>query len=147
MASEDTATVTLPLQLTTHPVRAQPHLAPISIPSASYRTTTIGQVKHIIHTQWDGRPAADGLVLVLGGRVLRDHEVVEAVLEGGKATEQVSASLPCWQSTTFALRHLDGCEWLQGESRRGRTETRWNDRHHRFGSDSRWSRASIRMLT
>ncbi|KAK4706022.1 hypothetical protein P7C70_g172, partial [Phenoliferia sp. Uapishka_3] len=70
LAEGDTLTVTL--QLTTHPVQPTPSLHPLTVA----RTSSIKDLKSRIATEWDGKPAVDGIVCVLGGRVCRDADVI-----------------------------------------------------------------------
>lgn len=83
-------TVELPLQLTSHPLSQKPQLIPIQLSSLSYSTTTIGQLKDAITLQWDGNPSKEGLVLILGGRVLKDDLLVEDILNGAGGSNIVS---------------------------------------------------------
>lgn len=67
------ATVSLPLRMTTHPLRPYPHdAAQVQIPAGP--ETTIEDVKSALQEQWEGRPSVEGIVLVWGGRVLSDKE-------------------------------------------------------------------------
>lgn len=65
-------TIKLTLRLTTHPVNAVPSNHPLTLP----RTATVLEVKTKLSQEWDGKPQADGITCVKGGRVCRDAEIV-----------------------------------------------------------------------
>ncbi|KAL8277183.1 hypothetical protein RQP46_010431 [Phenoliferia psychrophenolica] len=65
-------TLTLSLQLTTHPTQPTPSHHPLSIA----RTSSIKDLKTRLANEWDGKPAEEGIVCVLGGRVCRDTDIV-----------------------------------------------------------------------
>lgn len=70
MSSSSLLTITL--QLTTHPAKPTPSFHAVTLP----RTSSIKDLKQRIALEWDGKPAPDGIVFVLGGRVCRDADIV-----------------------------------------------------------------------
>lgn len=64
--------MSLTLRLTTHPVDPVPsnHAMTVS------RTASVLDIKTRIAQEWAGKPKAEGIVCVQGGRVCRDAEVV-----------------------------------------------------------------------
>lgn len=61
----------LTLRLTNHPVQGQ-----VECPHSVTPSETVGQLKEQLHREWDGKPAADGILCVKGGRVCKDTELL-----------------------------------------------------------------------
>lgn len=66
------------LRLASHPKRVGHTDYPVKLgPEATIQT-----VKEMI-SQWDGQPKADGVLVIVGGRILNNQEKVEDVLPQG----------------------------------------------------------------
>ena len=72
MAEPTAPTLTVTLQLTTHPTQPTPSLHALTLA----RTSSIKDLKTRLSNEWDGKPAVEGIVCVLGGRVCRDSDVL-----------------------------------------------------------------------
>ena len=56
-------------------------------------TTTVGQLKQLVESRWEGKPRMSGQRMIRGGRVLRDEESFEDLLKG------VSLMSPCGEQS------------------------------------------------
>jgi len=74
----DTDKPRVTLRLAAHPKRAGHTDYPVQLgPDA-----TITDVKEVV-AKWDGQPKAEGVLVIVGGRILKDEEKVSEVLPGG----------------------------------------------------------------
>ena len=62
----------LTIRLTTHPVLP----VPTNYPLSTTRTATVADLKQQLQREFDGKPLAEGIVCVKGGRVCKDTEVL-----------------------------------------------------------------------
>ena len=74
----------LTIRLTTHPVLP----VPTNYPLSTTRTATVADLKQQLQREFDGKPLAEGIVCVKGGRVCKDTEVL-----GELFPAEVSSSL------------------------------------------------------
>ncbi|GAA5995760.1 uncharacterized protein JCM10292_004730 [Rhodotorula paludigena] len=65
------------LRLASHPVLPSPHHSTLSLD----RTATVAQLKQRLASEWDGRPREDGVMVIKGGRVCRDAELLADVFD------------------------------------------------------------------
>ncbi|GJN93435.1 hypothetical protein Rhopal_006491-T1 [Rhodotorula paludigena] len=81
--SSDALHVTL--RLASHPVLPSPHHSTLTVD----RTATVAQLKQRLASEWDGRPREDGVMVIKGGRVCRDAELLADVFD-----EELKATPP-----------------------------------------------------
>ncbi|KAK4047333.1 hypothetical protein OIV83_005511 [Microbotryomycetes sp. JL201] len=83
--SDDVSGITLTLRVTSPPVPHYPSAqrlvvhgaaAHSSVDRLTMTTTTVGDVKRTMHAQWPGKPLPEHTIVIKGGRVCREPELV-----------------------------------------------------------------------
>ncbi|SCV70195.1 BQ2448_1589 [Microbotryum intermedium] len=91
--------ITIQLQLQSPASASTPPSSPSSSSSSATpsitlpRSSSVLQLKQSIHQQWARKPLPSGITCVLGGRVVRDSEVLHSLFEQGEAQEPIEPKL------------------------------------------------------